>query len=186
MKRNTGSTKAGFYITIMSSFIGMLLFSCSSSPNIPAITEMSHEITSVNILSPTSLSPTISSKPLPTFTLTMPAPTMTVATSSLIEGWLTYRSAMYQYEFSYPPETNLEIKSVESFPEALPAGVTFEEYLYQLQNKFGDLCVIATYSQSFLLIQVPNSGDYVLCGGFGMGDEPIVEKSTQVSIDQKT
>lgn len=121
-------------------------------------------------------------------TASLPQATATaMSTSSLIESWLTYRNETYNYEFSYPLGTTLNISSVDGFPpEELPAGMTFEEYLHQLQNQYGDLCVIATYnSQGFLLIQAPNAWDYVLCGGFGVGADVIIEKSELVSINGK-
>ncbi|GAB4444961.1 MAG: hypothetical protein OHK0041_01760 [Anaerolineales bacterium] len=68
----------------------------------------------------------------------------------------------------------------------MPAGLTFDEYLLQLQNQFGDLCVIATYREGFVLIQAPNAWDYVLCGGFGVGADVVVEKSEVVSVNGKS
>lgn len=132
---------------------------------------------------------TAADKIVESFELTSSLPQATataMSTSSLIEGWLTYRNETYKYEFSYPPETTLQITSVDGFPGELPVGITFEDYLHQLQEKYGDLCVIATYSQGFLLIQAPNAWDYVLCGGFGVGADVVVEKSEVVSVNGKS
>ncbi len=182
--------KPNFYVSIILLLIGMVILSCGPSPNLPAAVDTPQVSTPTGLLFPaplpTSYPPTNTPKPLPTFTLTILTSTRTVATSSSIKGWWVYHNEAYNYEFSYPPETTLKISSADGFPpEELPAGMTFEEYLHQLQDKLGELCVIATYGQSFLLIQAPNSWDYILCGGFGIGDEPIVELSTQVSVNNK-
>lgn len=109
-----------------------------------------------------------------------------IPTFHLIDGWLAYRNATYNYEFSYPPETTIQVSGADGFPpEELPAGMTAEEYLLQLQDKYGDLCVIATYGEGFLLIQAPPGRDYVLCGGFGVGADVVIEKSELVGINGK-
>lgn len=180
--------KLKFHLLVLLLLMGFSIVACSPPPVLPT-PPVASETPKILITPPSDTSPpltprnSLTNTPQPS---PLPTSTMTVATSSLVEGWLVYRNENYKYEFSYPSETTLRISSVESFPEALPPGMTFEEHLHQLQDKMGDLCVIATYRHSFLLIQAPNAWDYVLCGGFGIGDEPIIEKSTQVTIDGKT
>jgi hypothetical protein len=178
--------KLKFHIIAPLLLMAYCVLACSSQSDLTTIT--STEASQIPVApmtpSPTPPSPrnfftkTPQPSPLSTFTVTIP-------TSSIVDGWLVYKNPIYNYEFSYPPGTTLKISSVESFPGELPAGVTFDEYLLQLQDKYGDLCVIATYGEGFLLVQAPNGWDYVLCGGFGVGNEPIVEKSEQVFINNK-
>lgn len=155
-----------------------------SDASTPVISD-THQLFATSALSsPTALSTkTVSNtNPRPTPTLIS---TVAIPTSSLIEGWLVYQNPTYRYEFSYPIGTTLKISSVDGFPGEVPAGLTFEEYLLQLQNQLGDLCVIATYREGFVLIQAPNAWDYVRCGGFGVGADVVIEKSEQVSINGK-
>lgn len=195
--------KSNFYISIIPLLAGtLILSSCSPSPQLtaPAMSETPSVLGTQPILNAPPAakqqlaSPTLTSTEAPQIPVAPKTPsltplstfTVTIPTSSIVDGWLVYKNPIYNYEFSYPLGTTLKISSVDGFPGELPAGVTFDEYLLQLQDKYGDLCVIATYGEGFLLVQAPNAWGYVLCGGFGVGDELIVEKSEQVSINGNT
>ena len=178
--------KLKFYIIVL--LLLMAYCTLARSPQSDLTTITSTEASQIPVApkapSPTPPSPgnfftkTPQPSPLSTFTVTIP-------TSSIVDGWLVYQNPIYNYEFSYPIGTTLKISSVDGFPGELPAGLTFEEYLLQLQNQFGDLCVIATYREGFVLIQAPPEWDYVLCGGFGVGADVVIEKSELVSINGK-
>lgn len=163
------------------------VFACIPPPNAPTpVMSETHQLLATSaISSPTALSSKTVPNTNPPHTPTLIS-TIAIPTSSLIEGWSVYKNPIYNYEFSYPIGAILKISSVESFPGELPAGLTFEEYLLQLQKQFGDLCVIATYREGFVLIQAPNAWDYVLCGGFGVGADVVVEKSEVVSVNGKS
>lgn len=162
------------------------VFACIPPPNVstPVISETHQLLATSDLSSPAALSSKTASNTNPPPTPTLIS-TIAIPTSSLVEGWLVYQNPIYNYEFSYPIGTTLKISSVDGFPGELPVGITLEDYLHQLQEKFGDLCVIAIYREGFLLIQAPAGQDYVLCGGFGVGADVVVEKSELVSINGK-
>lgn len=176
--------KAKFCLTLL--LTAFSIFACNPPPDVstPITSEIYQSSATLDLSAPAPLpSETASITDTPHTPILIS--TVAIPTSSLIEGWLVYKNPIYNYEFSYPSGTILKISSADGFPGELPAGLTFDEYLLQLQNQFGDLCVIATYGEGFLLIQAPNGWDYVHCGGFGVGTDVIVEKSELVSINGK-
>lgn len=176
--------KAKFCLTLLSTAFS--IFACNPLPDVstPVTSEIHQSSTPLDLSSPAPPSSETASITDTPHTPTLIS-TVAIPTSSLFEGWAVYQNPVYNYEFSYPSGTILKISSAGGFPGELPAGLTFEEYLLQLQNQFGDLCVIATYGEGFLLIQAPNAWDYVLCGGFGVGADIVIEKSEQVSVNGK-
>lgn len=134
------------------------------------------------------LEPTATATPSPT----VPAaarPTVTpVPTSSVVTGWLAYKNDFLGYEFAYPPEGRIGIQGVTGFPTAeLPAGMTSEAYLQQLEESYpADLCVTVRYQAGFVTFApaAEKEGRYTVpCGVTGVGDYDITNLTETVLID---
>lgn len=127
----------------------------------------------------------------PTSTRT-PSPTpKPIATSELISGWLVYESEGYGYSFSYPAETNIRRKGVDSYPsDELPAGVDSDTYLRRLKEQYpNDICVLATLPTAGLSIHAPEDegGKYApICPGLGIGAYDVVESELTVMVNGRS
>jgi hypothetical protein len=115
------------------------------------------------------------------------APT-TVATSSLVAGWLIFRESTYRYEFSYPSQGTIAAEGVSGFPsDEMPPNMTPEEYLAELRQKMpGNLCVVLSYGLGFLAIQPAENRDGAYtgpCSGTGVGDYDVSEHSENLVVD---
>ncbi|MGI0015704.1 MAG: hypothetical protein ACREBU_19995, partial [Nitrososphaera sp.] len=125
-----------------------------------------------------------------------PAPTPNVATPTAKpyitpDGeWSVYVNDVYGYRVRYPAAATLTERGVESFPtKELPTGMTADEYLNQLQVRYGHkLCVSIHYQLGYVNISAPPNryGRYAYCGRTGIGDYGAVNKSETVTIEGQT
>lgn len=153
-------------------------------PDASGTTEAQHAGTTIA----SQLEPTATSTSTPTTPATA-RPTNTPApTSSVVPGWLAYWNDFLSYEFAYPPEAKMRIQGVTGFPTAeLPAGMTSEAYLQQLEETYpDDLCVEIRYRAAFVVF-VPaaeKEGRYTgPCGVTGVGDYEITNLTETILID---
>jgi len=136
---------------------------------------------------PTPLPPTLTPVPPtptsvpPTPTPVPPTPTPAPPTPTPREGWRIYINDAYGYQFSYPATAAIAEIGVEGFPaDELPEGMSPDEYMAQLREKYTDrLCVHVEYGLGYIYISAPpNEGfRYALCGRTGVGVGEVVEKS---------
>ncbi len=55
------------------------------------------------------------------------------------EGWTLYLNDVFGYRFYYPAGATIQETGVMGFPtDELPAGETADEYIVELQNRYGD------------------------------------------------
>ncbi len=145
----------------------------------------------VRHLSESSPTPAIPPTPTPAVTPPLPTPTPTpILTSTVVEGWFVYRNEFYDYEFSYPPETEISTQGVTGYPtDELPDNVTPAEYIVWLSEIYpDDICVGLQYGVGFITIQPPpdQGGKYGgPCGVTGVGDYDIADTTETVMIDEQ-
>jgi hypothetical protein len=133
-------------------------------------------------------------EPAPTATETptqeVVIPPTATPTEDPYAGWLTYVSAMYGYQISYPPNASISFAGVSGFdPNEVPAGMDPGDYLTQLQQTYGDeLCVTIMYSLGYISISPPENEDfhYALCGRTGVGVGTMVDKTENVLIGNQS
>ena len=105
-------------------------------------------------------------------------------------GWLTYVSALYGYQISYPPNASISFAGVSGYdPNEVPAGMTPEDYLTQLQQTYGDeLCVTIMYSLGYINISPPEneSFHYAICGRTGVGVGDMIDKTENIVIENQS
>jgi hypothetical protein len=102
------------------------------------------------------------------------------------EGLLVYTNDVYGYQFRYPAGATLTETGVEGFPsDELPEGMSPDEYMAQLQEKYTDkLCVHIEYGLGYIYISAPpNQGHwYAACGRTGVGAGEIINKTEDVTL----
>jgi hypothetical protein len=119
-------------------------------------------------------------------TAVTPSPTP-IPTSTLVDGWLLYRNDFYGYEFSYPPEGRLEVSGATGFPsEELPAGLTADAYLRQIEASYPDgICAAVRLEMGTVVFMVaPERGGRYggPCGWTGVGDYDLIEQTEPITI----
>ncbi|VAW37800.1 hypothetical protein MNBD_CHLOROFLEXI01-1110 [hydrothermal vent metagenome] len=127
------------------------------------------------------------STPIPNPTSTVASDSFVITESSIIEGWLTYQSAFYNYEISYPQDAKLRRYGVSGFPtEEQPENMTFEQYLTQLRQTYPeDICITISYKHGTVSIMAPpeNGGKYGDCVGYGVGAYDLIEQTENIIVD---
>jgi hypothetical protein len=102
-------------------------------------------------------------------------------------GWSTYVNEFYGYQFRYPNGSTITERGPDGFPsEELPEGLTTDEYLEQLTEKYSNqLCVGIHYSHGYIYILAPvdTASQYTICGRSGVGAGELIDKSEEVYID---
>lgn len=103
--------------------------------------------------------------------------------------WLTFTNEQYGYSFRYPQNAVLTTQGPLSFPtEELPAGMTADAYLAQLQEQYGSqVCVQVEYLLGVLYIGAPldEAGKYTPCTVTGIGDGQLTQKTEMLTINGK-
>lgn len=123
---------------------------------------------------------------------TVPAPTITPkATSTEVDGWLTYENEFLGYRFSYPPEARIRTLGVTGFPtEERPEDMSDDEYFAYLQSIYrGDLCTDMRYKTGFVVVMLEDEagGRYSgPCGITGVGDYTIESWEEAFIIDGRS
>ncbi len=101
--------------------------------------------------------------------------------------WQTYSNPLFAYQIRYPENATLEELPIVSFDSSeLPEGMTPEEYMVQLEAKYGSsLCIQITYTLAYLTISAPpNAGNrYVTCGRSGTAAGDLEGISEKINID---
>jgi hypothetical protein len=98
-----------------------------------------------------------------------------------------YRNDFYGYEFSYPPEGRLEVSGVTGFPsEELPAGLTADAYLRQIEANYPDgICAAVRLEMgTVVFIVAPERGGRYggPCGWTGVGDYDLIDQMENITI----
>ncbi|MCX7682242.1 MAG: hypothetical protein N2508_09830 [Anaerolineae bacterium] len=106
------------------------------------------------------------------------------------DDWALYANPVFGYQFYYPPEATIGEAGVISFPtEELPVGKTADEYMAELQAKYGNaLCVSVQYGAGYVTISAPANREfrYTLCGRTGVGVGTMVDKNETLTIAGST
>jgi hypothetical protein len=102
------------------------------------------------------------------------------------EGWATYSNEFYGYQFRYPAGATITEHGPDGFPsEELPEGISADEYLEQLVEKYSNqLCVGIHYSHGYIYILAPIDSEfrYAICGRTGVGAGELIEKTEEVFV----
>jgi len=105
-------------------------------------------------------------------------------------GWQVYINDRYGYRVYYPATATITEHGVEGFPtDELPAGMSADDYVAQLQERYGDnLCVGVHYELGYVYISVPanRGGRYAACGRTGVGVGQMVDKRDTIVIAGQT
>lgn len=105
-------------------------------------------------------------------------------------GWQVHVNDLYGYRFYYPATETITQHGVEGFPtDELPAGMSADDYVAQLQDKYGDnLCVGVHYELGYVYISVPanQGGRYAACGRTGVGAGQMVDRRDTTVIAGQT
>ena len=105
-------------------------------------------------------------------------------------GWRVYINDRYGYRVYYPATATITEHGVEGFPtDELPAGMSADDYVAQLQERYGDnLCVGVHYELGYVYISVPanRGGRYAACGRTGVGVGQMVDKRDTIVIAGQT
>ncbi|MFC1756317.1 hypothetical protein ACFLY1_00005, partial [Patescibacteria group bacterium] len=123
----------------------------------------------------------------------VPAPSteqMTAPITSEIEridefdGWLTYQNERYNYQFRYPPGSEIILAPQNAFsmtPEESAAGTTTEG-LYSEYG--GEICLTLRYGPAYINISAPeNQANHrVICGRSGVGCANLTAEMTSEDI----
>jgi hypothetical protein len=101
-------------------------------------------------------------------------------------GWSTYVNEFYGYQIRYPSESTITEHGPDGFPgDELPEGMTTEEYMEQLTEKYSDqLCVGIQYSYGYIYILAPIDSEfrYAICGRTGVGAGELIDKSEELFV----
>jgi hypothetical protein len=101
------------------------------------------------------------------------------------DGMMTYVNEDYGYQLRVPPSATITELGVMGFPgDELPAGMSADDYLAQLQEQYSDkLCVQIHYGLGYIYIAAPDLDyRYAICGRTGVGAGEIIDKTEEVTI----
>ena len=137
-----------------------------------------------SLVKPTiGLTPSIKVSPTPTSVPTYPIGQL--PTVKVEEDWITYKNDIAEYEITIPHDANIKGELLQGVSEGykLHEGMTFEEFIKQRDQKYGDrLCVGIAYKNGFVEIEsfkVKDLGDHCLFGSLaGEQQYPISETIT--------
>jgi hypothetical protein len=105
------------------------------------------------------------------------------------EGLMTFANETFGYQLQVPPTATIaQLGAVALPPDELTVGITEEELMAQLQQRYGDqLCVHIEYGLGYVYISAPvNDGfRYSPCGRTGVGAGAVSPKSEDIAIDSR-
>jgi len=106
------------------------------------------------------------------------------------DGMEVYINEDYRYQLRVPPTAKITEFRIQGFPtDELPEGMTAEEYMAQLRERYGDkLCVHIEHGLGYMYISAPpnEAFRYATCGRTGIGVGETVGRSEEVSIMGQT
>ena len=104
--------------------------------------------------------------------------------------WQVYVNDDYGYRFYYPATATITEHGVQGFPtDELPEGMSVDDYIAQLQEKYGNkLCIEVKYELGYITISAPaNQGfRYATCGRTGVGVGEVIDKSETMVVAGQT